>query len=142
MIGYSERRGGVKITIKNKDTNMPNDNKEILTVVHELKELVKTFLEKQNSQHTEVMLALQTIQTKDEAKGKVFDETETDEELYTQAKECVLKTQRVSTSYLQRKLGIGYARAARLMNLLEEGGLIGSSKGGKPREVLRPKNKP
>lgn len=115
---------------------MPNDNKEILTVVHELRELVKTLLEKQNSQHTETMLALRAIQTKKEAKGKVFEETETDEELYTQAKECVLKTQRVSTSYLQRKLGIGYARAARLMDLLEEGGLIGPSKGSKPREVL------
>lgn len=119
---------------------MPNDNKEILTAIYELKNLVKTFSEKQNSQHAEIMLALRAIQTKDDkAKGKVFEETETDEELYTRAKECVLKTQRVSTSYLQRKLGIGYARAARLMDLLEEGGLIGPSKGGKPREVFVPK---
>ena len=41
-----------------------------------------------------------------------------------------------STSYLQRKLGIGYARAARLMDLLEERGVIGAADGAKPRGVI------
>lgn len=114
---------------------MPNDNKEILSAIYELKDLVKTLSEKQNSQHTEAMLALQAIRTKDEAKGKVFEEIETDEELYIRAKEFVIKEQRASTSYLQRKFGIGYARASRLIDLLEEGGVIGPAKGSKPRKV-------
>ncbi|HEY4522299.1 MAG TPA: DNA translocase FtsK, partial [Candidatus Paceibacterota bacterium] len=49
----------------------------------------------------------------------------------------VIDAGKASTSYLQRKLGIGYARAARLMDLLEERGVIGPSDGAKPRDVIR-----
>ncbi|MBI4215375.1 MAG: DNA translocase FtsK 4TM domain-containing protein [Parcubacteria group bacterium] len=59
-----------------------------------------------------------------------------DDELLSEAKEVVIKAKKASTSYLQRKLRIGYARAARLMDLLEEQGVVGSADGAKPREVL------
>lgn len=58
------------------------------------------------------------------------------DELFDEAKEIVLKAQKASTSYLQRKLRIGYARAARLMDLLEDAGVIGSPDGSRAREVL------
>jgi len=58
------------------------------------------------------------------------------DELYPDAKQTVLEAGKASTSYLQRKLGIGYARAARLMDLLEERGVIGPGDGAKPREVI------
>ena len=48
----------------------------------------------------------------------------------------VIEAGRASTSYLQRKLKLGYARAARLMDKLEERGVIGPGDGAKPREVL------
>ena len=51
-----------------------------------------------------------------------------------QSKELVI-TRKVSTSYLQRKLSIGYSRAARIVDMLEERGVIGPVKGSKPREV-------
>lgn len=56
--------------------------------------------------------------------------------LYEQAKAIVVETQSASTTYLQRKLKIGYARAASLMDELEMHGVISSQEGSKPRRVL------
>lgn len=59
-----------------------------------------------------------------------------DDDLYTEAKAAVEEAGRASTSYLQRKLRIGYSRAARLMDILEEKGVIGAADGSRPRDVL------
>jgi S-DNA-T family DNA segregation ATPase FtsK/SpoIIIE len=61
---------------------------------------------------------------------------DSDDDLYEEAKEIVISSQKASTSYLQRRLKIGYSRAARLMDILEERGVIGAGDGSKPREVL------
>lgn len=58
------------------------------------------------------------------------------DELLPQAKEVVLQANRASASLLQRRLRVGYARAARLLDLLEQQGMIGPADGAKPREVL------
>ncbi len=65
-----------------------------------------------------------------------FDDEEIDDDLYAAAKAAVEEGGRGSTSYLQRKLKIGYSRAARLMDVLEAKGVIGPADGSKPREVL------
>ncbi len=59
-----------------------------------------------------------------------------DDEMYEEARAAVIEAGKASTSYLQRKLKLGYARAARLMDKLEERGVIGPGDGAKPREVL------
>ncbi len=59
-----------------------------------------------------------------------------DDDLYYDAKLAVEEAGRASTSYLQRKLRIGYSRAARLMDVLEEKGIIGPADGSRPREIL------
>lgn len=64
------------------------------------------------------------------------DGTDEDDELYPDAKRAVLEAGKASTSYLQRKLGVGYARAARLIDILEERGVIGPGEGAKPRTVI------
>jgi S-DNA-T family DNA segregation ATPase FtsK/SpoIIIE len=62
--------------------------------------------------------------------------SEDDDEMYEEARQCVIEAGKASTSYLQRKLKLGYARAARLMDKLEERGVISAGDGAKPREVL------
>ncbi|MDE1945449.1 MAG: DNA translocase FtsK, partial [Patescibacteria group bacterium] len=68
--------------------------------------------------------------------GGMGDDEEIDDDLYEAAKAAVEEAGRASTSYLQRKLKIGYSRAARLMDVLEAKGVIGPADGSKPREVL------
>jgi S-DNA-T family DNA segregation ATPase FtsK/SpoIIIE len=60
----------------------------------------------------------------------------TDDELFEQAAQAVISAGKASTSMLQRRLRIGYARAARLVDLLEEQGVVGPADGARPREVL------
>jgi len=60
------------------------------------------------------------------------------DELYGEAKETILRTGQASVSTLQRKLKIGYARAGRLMDLLEQDGIVSAADGAKPRKILIP----
>lgn len=61
---------------------------------------------------------------------------EVDDTLFREARRVVIEAERASTSLLQRRLRIGYARAARIMDMLEERGIIGPPDGARPREVL------
>ena len=63
-----------------------------------------------------------------------------DDTLYESAKEIVIESGKASASLLQRRLRIGYARAARLLDMLEQKGVIGPANGAKPREVYLSKN--
>jgi S-DNA-T family DNA segregation ATPase FtsK/SpoIIIE len=60
----------------------------------------------------------------------------TDEELYARAIDVLKSSRRASTSMLQRRLRIGYNRAARIMELMEEKGIVGPENGSSPREIL------
>lgn len=59
-----------------------------------------------------------------------------DDPLYDQALEIVVQSGKASASYLQRRLKIGYNRAARLVEEMEERGIVGPQNGSKPREVI------
>ncbi len=58
-----------------------------------------------------------------------------EDELYEAAKEEVMRAGKASASLLQRRLRVGYARAARLLDILEQNNVIGPGDGAKPREV-------
>jgi S-DNA-T family DNA segregation ATPase FtsK/SpoIIIE len=75
------------------------------------------------------------------ASGAEIDDGDADP-LYEDAKDTVVRAGKASASYLQRRLKVGYARAARLLDLLEEGGIIGPGEGAKPRAILVPHAEP
>lgn len=97
---------------------------------------VVSFLKKNNEDEIGEEISLSED---DSSSSDIFsslgDEDEEDE-LYEEARDTVIKAGKGSTSYLQRKLRIGYSRAARLMDMLEDNGVVGPQDGSKPREVL------
>lgn len=90
---------------------------EVITVVNEMSTL-----------HTDYLDIFQIEQESS------IDE-DYDDMMFEQAVDIVLKTKRASASFLQRRLKIGYNRAARLIELMEEKGIIGPPRGSKPREI-------
>ena len=78
-----------------------------------------------------------TILTYRNQKGmSTADGGEIDDDLYEEARDTVMRAGKGSASLLQRRLRVGYARAARLLDLLEQEGVIGPADGAKPRDVL------
>ncbi|MEK7616231.1 MAG: DNA translocase FtsK 4TM domain-containing protein [Patescibacteria group bacterium] len=67
--------------------------------------------------------------------GVAGDSDDAGDELFGEAKDVVVQAGKASASLLQRRLKVGYARAARLLDILEERGVIGPGEGAKPREV-------
>jgi len=63
---------------------------------------------------------------------KKFDK----DEVYEEAVKLILETQQASVSVLQRRLGLGYTRAARLIDMMEDEGIVGPYQGSKPRDIL------
>jgi len=62
-------------------------------------------------------------------------DSDVDDERYEEAKNLVIELQKASASLLQRRMGLGYARAARMLDILESKGIIGPGDGAKPRQV-------
>lgn len=106
----------------------------------ELKKVVKYLIDQY-----EDMAPSEIHMSEPSASGEMFSEKsvtgfgdsdmDEDDELYEPAREAVMQAGKASTSYLQRKLKVGYARAARLIDMLEERGVVGAGEGAKPREV-------
>jgi len=101
--------------------------------IDELNENVGKLFERQNSQYTDIMLLLKSLQTEPEPPRNA-------EDLYEKAKEAILEAGKASTSYLQRKLRIGYVHATYLMDMLEERGVVGPAEGSQPRKVISNEN--
>lgn len=76
------------------------------------------------------------VKEKIESKTVEVPEPEEDDDILETAVEIIRQTGRASTSSLQRRLRIGYTRAARLMDVLEERGVVGPPRGSDPREIL------
>ncbi|MCH7597969.1 DNA translocase FtsK [Patescibacteria group bacterium] len=90
--------------------------------------------------HFEDELPLSIDLTTDKVSNSLFESDlgdDEEDELYEEAREVVIEAGKASTSYLQRKLRIGYSRAARLMDMLEERGVIGPADGSRAREILK-----
>ncbi len=107
----------------------------------ELKKVVKFLSENYITEiPTDITMTAEGQRDKNSIFESSFDSDEEslddDDELYEDARAIVMEAGKASTSYIQRKLRVGYARAARLMDLLEQKGVIGPADGSKPRSVI------
>ncbi len=93
----------------------------------EIERIVSFIKNQRGPEYVEEML---TVQKK--VHGKKFEK----DELYEEAVRVILETQQASVSMLQRRLGLGYARAARMIDMMEEDGVVGPYQGSKPRDIL------
>lgn len=98
----------------------------------EIRKITDFLKEKAKPEYLEEVVEKQ--KGKSEFLGEVTDED--GDELLGEAKEVIMQAGKASASLLQRRLRIGYARAARILDLLEEQGFIGPADGAKPRDVL------
>lgn len=108
-------------------------------------EKVTEFIKKQSIEMEEgapspLIDSLKNSLEQTEEKSETFFESE--DPLYEGTKKLVLETKKASASFLQRRLRVGYARAARLIDMLEEKKIIGPADGAKPREVYGEPGRP
>ena len=83
----------------------------------------------------DILAFMRAQETEEEGGGETGDEGDRDT-LFREAAEACIQNQGGSTSLLQRKLRIGYGRAARVIDQLHAAGILGPPDGSKPREVL------
>ena len=103
----------------------------------EIKRIIDHTISQQKAQYDDAMMNLEA--TPDKSASQIEDmkqKEEYDDPLYNEIVEFVISTQKASASLLQRRFKLGYNRAARIVDLLEERGIIGPPNGSKPREVL------
>jgi len=108
-----------------------------LITENEVKKVVK-YITENNEVPEDIKLRdslKEKLEEEDEEGFDVFSRGE--DALYSTAEKLVLEAGKASASFLQRRLQVGYARAARLIDMLEERGIVGPARGAKPREVYR-----
>jgi len=109
----------------------------------ELKKVVSHLIDNWKDElPTEIDLSPEAVADKNAVFSSSFDKDGDEDELYEDAKQTVIAIGKASTSLLQRKLSIGYARAARLIDMLEAKGVVGPSDGSKPREIRMKNDEP
>ena len=104
----------------------------------EIKRIIDFTVEQQKAQYDDNMMNLEAVDTSSSSSGLADMEgtTDDDDPLYNEIVKFVIESQKASASLFQRKFKLGYNRAARIVDLLEERGIIGPQNGSKPREVL------
>jgi S-DNA-T family DNA segregation ATPase FtsK/SpoIIIE len=102
----------------------------------EVHKVVKFIKENNDILTDEINLSPSAVGNDNSIFGASIDGGSDDDDLYEDARQTVIESGKASTSFLQRKLGVGYARAAKLIDMLEERGIVGPANGAKPRDVL------
>lgn len=103
----------------------------------EIKRIIDYTIEQQKAEYDQAFMNLSGDSEKSVSQKEDMAQVEEyDDPLYNEIVEFVIETQKASASLLQRRFKLGYNRAARIIDLLEERGIIGPPNGSKPREVL------
>jgi len=105
----------------------------------EIKRIIDFTVEQQKAQYDDSLMNLDSVDSGSSSESGAVScgsDGEEDDPLYNDIVQFVVSTQKASASLIQRKFKLGYNRAARIVDLLEERGIIGPQNGSKPREVL------
>mgnify|MGYP001563399311 FL=1 len=134
MAGAEKLLGNGDMLFMAGDTSKPRRIQGAFVLEGEVKRVVDLLREEAEAPTYEDAI----LEMKVDEGSKMFDSGGDGEEdpLYNEAREMVIHAGKASASYLQRRLRVGYARAARLLDILESNGVIGPGEGAKPREVL------
>ncbi|MBQ2640071.1 MAG: DNA translocase FtsK [Bacilli bacterium] len=103
---------------------------------NEIKKIIDFTVEQQKAQYDEELMKLDSVDSDSTSSSVGATDTSDDDPLYNDIVKFVIENQKASASLLQRRFKLGYNRAARIVDLLEERGVIGPARGSKPREVL------
>ena len=107
-------------------------NEEIESVIEKIKETSTAEYSEEILEHIE----RQAEQTDSKSGGSSGDPGEDEDEMIEEAIDVIMESRQASTSMLQRRLKLGYSRAARIIDQIEERGIIGPFEGSKPRQIL------
>lgn len=139
MVGAEKLQGKGDLLYLSPDKPEPVRVQSANVTEGEIKKIVKYLKNQSEVQELDSINFDEQSQSGDTAFFSAVGNDEEDD-LYSEARDAVVEAGKASTSYLQRKLRVGYSRAARLMDLLEEKGVIGAQDGSKPREILAGKD--
>lgn len=135
-LGAEKLLGRGDMLFSNVSLSKPKRLQGALITDQEIKRVVNYIKEKAGGEPQYVSEITERQKVKGVAGVGIDGASDDDDELFEEAKELIINSGKASASYLQRRLAVGYARAARLLDLLEESGIIGPSNGAKPREIL------
>lgn len=132
MSGAEKLLGNGDMLYLSGDSNKPKRIQGVFISEEEVRAIVE-FLKSQKSEEDEYDGNI--TESRKSSIDMGGDDNIIDDDMYDEAVEVVNAAQKASASLLQRRLRIGYARAARLLDLMEEQGVVGPANGAKPREV-------
>ena len=107
-------------------------DKEVENVVNFVKDIHQSDYDEEISQEIDRLAVIE----KSKSNNSFANDSNQDDELLPDAIECAVENGEISTSFLQRKLKLGYSRAARMIDEMEQRGIVGPKDGSKPRQTL------
>ncbi|PIR98291.1 MAG: cell division protein FtsK [Candidatus Colwellbacteria bacterium CG10_big_fil_rev_8_21_14_0_10_42_22] len=136
MAGAEKLLGGGDMLFISAEHSKPKRIQGGFITEDEINSVVK-FIRTENKVMPEDALGEEMEESLEKPTSRGFDaEDDEDDELYKEALDAVIQAKKASASYLQRRLRVGYARAARLLDIMEARGVIGPADGAKPRDIL------
>jgi S-DNA-T family DNA segregation ATPase FtsK/SpoIIIE len=135
MTGAEKLLGNGDMLYSGGDLGKPKRVQGVLVTDKEIDKLTEFLKEQSAPQYDDSIMTFHAGASPMGSRGG-GGEIGTEDELYNDAKETVVMAGKASASLLQRRLRVGYARAARLLDMMEEQGIIGPAEGAKPRDVM------
>ncbi|TRZ81103.1 DNA translocase FtsK [bacterium] len=134
MAGAEKLLGKGDMLYQTGDSSKPKRIQGAFILEREIKKVVDFFKKQDYEEESQINLGIG--EDNERVSIDSFKDYEFEDELYADAKKLILESKKASASLLQRRMRIGYARAARILDMLERDSIIGPPRGSKSREIL------